>query len=526
MYDIFLSYRRDSGSAYASFLNEALKRLGYKVFFDYEALRSGDFKMHIDQAIDECTFFLLLLAPHIFDHSLTDPENDWILYESQRAIRNGKIIVPVCIQKGFEFPQPCENETIDALSRLNICDLSGTDAAKLVDTLLIEFLDDHPAKALAEAYNKGITEPAYIEWELQTLKGIYHDIPLVHAFGKEYPAYVVPGAKEVVYPFDSLTRNGTLLPITEPLPFDQTPWYPTFRRIVGPNIHFPKLYGYTSNGFNLNAQGEIQSIICTPRTYEESVYTCHILQYELWSVYQEIGSLRPATLEDLPMRKAIHDGRSNIDVILSGCNRSSLNDVTIAVMDYNERTEEYGIASAVRTEKVATYPNYFGFIPSGGFELYELEENQSASVIRENFSVVGALFREYIEELFGDCGFGMATGDDDLNRLFRNEKVKILRDGVRNGTYKFEFLGVDFDLITLRQTLAFVLRIDDPNFFYDNDIRKNDENAFVKFEPLRTLETHIAQENLPVMVETAATYTLLINHRLFQEVVENDYRLV
>ena len=109
--------------------------------------------------------------------------------------------------------------------------------------------------------------------------------------------------------------------------------------------------------------------------------------------------------------------------------------------------------------------------------MFELENNQTQTVIQENFSIIGALFREYIEELFGDVDFGEPTGDDDLNRLFRNNKVRALRNGVKSGSYKFEFLGVDFDLITLRQTLAFVLRIDDENFFYDNEIKKNNENT-------------------------------------------------
>lgn len=55
-----------------------------------------------------------------------------------------------------------------------------------------------------------------------------------------------------------------------------------------------------------------------------------------------------------------------------------------------------------------------------------------------------------------------------------------------------------FDLITLRQTLAFVLRIDDESFFYDNEIKRNEENQFVRFTSLKNLEALIQEENLPV----------------------------
>lgn len=127
------------------------------------------------------------------------------------------------------------------------------------------------------------------------------------------------------------------------------------------------------------------------------------------------------------------------------------------------------------------------------------------------------------EELFGDVDFGEATGNDDLNRLYRNPKTRDLRKGVTVGSYKFEFLGVDFDLITLRQTLAFVLKIDDENFFYDNEIRRNEENQFVKFTSLKNLEALIQDENLPVLNETAATYALLKKNHLYEELLKNDF---
>lgn len=523
MYDIFLSYRRETGSEFASFLEYRLTQMGYSVFFDANCLRDGAFEPKIDRAIDECTFFLLLLAPGDLDRCFKNPERDWIVHEAQRAIDNGKHIVPIQIREGFQFPEACALEPIKTLSKINLCDLSGVKAAQLVDTLLVEYLNDVPAKQLADKYNKGIIDPEYIEWEQRTLKSIYHDIPLVNVWGKDFPALVIPGAEAIKFPFDSLTKEGSLLPIEEPLQYEQTPWFNDFRKIVGPHIHYPNLYGFTSCGFNRDSEGKILSMQARPRTYKETVYTCHILQYELWTVYQKIGKERIATLEDLPMRKAIHDGHSNLDVLLSGCNRSALNDVTIAVIDYNDQTEAYCIATATRSENVATHPGYFGFVPSGGFELYELEENQSETVIQENYAVIGALYREYIEELFGDTSFGKATGNDDLNRLYRNSNIKSLRKGVRAGTYKFEFLGVIFDLTTLRQTLAFVLRIDDEDFYYSNEIRKNEENRYVKMVSLRSLDKLVTKDRLPVMVESAAAYSLLKENHLYREMEETGF---
>jgi len=526
MYDIFISYRRKSGSEFASFLTASLTDLGYEVFFDAQSLREGPFEEKISKAIEQCTWFLLLLAPNDLDRSLKIPENDWIIHESKCALEAGKIIIPISIKPNFEFPKECSEPTIAALSKLNICSLSGCNAAELVHTKLLEFITDSPAKILASKYYDGIISPQYKEWEFKTLRSIYNDIPFVSAFGKEYPVYTIDGSPEVTYPFNSLTRKGTLGDVEPEIDFENSIYYRDFKKIVGPNVHYPNLYGYACTGFNFDEDGKIFSINSVPRKYRETVYTCHILQYELWRVYEDLQGQRLATLDDLPLRKSIHQNKKNIDVILSGCNRSALNDIAIAVIDYNERTEEYGIACATRTRQVATLPGYFGFIPSGGFELYELEENQDENVIKENYLIIGALFREYIEELFGDENFGSPTGNDDLNRLYRNPKVHNLREGVVKGTYKFEFLGVSFDLITLRQTISFILRIDDENFFYENEIRKNEENSFVRFESLKNLENIIMAKNTPVMNETAATYQMLKSNHLYKEILDNDYKLI
>ncbi len=527
MYRVFLSYRHDSGSEFASFLNSQLTQLGYSVFFDATSLRAGCFEEKIDRAVDQCTFFLVLLAPDDLTRSIKNPEEDWIIHETKRALERGKIIIPVQIKAGFSFPRNCRVETIRALSKYNICDLSGTDAARLIETRLVqEFFNENPAKKLAEEYNQGITDPSFLEWELKTLKGIYHDIHFVNVFGQEFPAYAVPGSPNVAYPFDSLTNNGKLYPIGEKIKYRESKWFNDFNKIVGPHIRFPELYGFTSCGFGFDENGCIENICTIPRTYNETAYTSNILHYELWRVYREIGSHRFATLDDLPMRKAVHGNRTNREVIFSGCNRSALNDVTIAVIDINGRTREYDIASAVRSENVAIQPGYFSFIPSGGFELYELEENQNFDVIKANYSVIGALFREYLEELFGDENFSRPTGNDDLNRLYRNQKIKNLCSGIENSTYKFEFLGVDFDLTSLRQTLAFVLRIDDKNFFYENEIRRNSESKYIRFQPLKSLETFIKSDNISVTPETAATYALLKRHRLYSEIADNEFKLI
>ena len=46
-YDVFISYRRETGANDARLLQQALKARGYTVFFDYDSLRDGKFDKKI-----------------------------------------------------------------------------------------------------------------------------------------------------------------------------------------------------------------------------------------------------------------------------------------------------------------------------------------------------------------------------------------------------------------------------------------------------------------------------------------------
>ncbi|MDD3429335.1 MAG: toll/interleukin-1 receptor domain-containing protein [Oscillospiraceae bacterium] len=100
-YDIFISYRRQGGEATARILCERLTDMGYKVFFDVESLRSGDFNRALYEIIDECNDFLLILSPQALDRCAN--QDDWVRNEISYALEKGKNIVPVLL-RGFQFP--------------------------------------------------------------------------------------------------------------------------------------------------------------------------------------------------------------------------------------------------------------------------------------------------------------------------------------------------------------------------------------------------------------------------------------
>lgn len=101
-YDVFISYRRDGGEYMGKILRDRLYELGYRVFFDVESLRSGDFNTKLYSVIDECEDFVIILSPNALDRCSN--EDDWVRREIEYAMEKGKNIIPVML-RDFSFPE-------------------------------------------------------------------------------------------------------------------------------------------------------------------------------------------------------------------------------------------------------------------------------------------------------------------------------------------------------------------------------------------------------------------------------------
>ena len=107
-YDIFISYRREGGYDTAKHLNDLLVRDGYKVSFDIDTLRSGDFDTQLLGRIDQCKDFILIVDQHAFDRTLDpsfNPKNDWLRCELAYALKRNKNIIPIFLSGTNGFPQ-------------------------------------------------------------------------------------------------------------------------------------------------------------------------------------------------------------------------------------------------------------------------------------------------------------------------------------------------------------------------------------------------------------------------------------
>lgn len=92
--DVFISYRRETGSELAELVYKDLLVHGFSVFKDTHQLLSGHWKEAIASQIRSCKDFVLIITPGSLDRCKLDP-NDIVLFEILLAIEERKNIVLV-----------------------------------------------------------------------------------------------------------------------------------------------------------------------------------------------------------------------------------------------------------------------------------------------------------------------------------------------------------------------------------------------------------------------------------------------
>ena len=101
-YDVFISYRRDTGLDLARGIAYWFRLNGCVCFLDQTELLTGQFNKVIYNAIDKTKYLLLLLTEGALDRCLT--EGDWVREEIAYAESKGVKIVPVTSLDDFEYP--------------------------------------------------------------------------------------------------------------------------------------------------------------------------------------------------------------------------------------------------------------------------------------------------------------------------------------------------------------------------------------------------------------------------------------
>jgi len=103
---IFISYRRDDSEKFTRRIHSQLvAKYGQdKVFLDQESIKLGlDWKEVLREAIAKSIVVLVIIGPKWLGDRLSE-KNDFVRQEIERAIRSGKIVIPVLIDE-TEMPR-------------------------------------------------------------------------------------------------------------------------------------------------------------------------------------------------------------------------------------------------------------------------------------------------------------------------------------------------------------------------------------------------------------------------------------
>ncbi|KRG06117.1 uncharacterized protein Dmoj_GI13152, isoform F [Drosophila mojavensis] len=102
--DVFVSYRRSTGSQLASLLKVHLQLRGFSVFIDVERLEAGKFDNGLLNSIRQAKNFVLVLTPDALHRCINDVDcKDWVHREIVAALESNCNIIPIMDQQ-FTFP--------------------------------------------------------------------------------------------------------------------------------------------------------------------------------------------------------------------------------------------------------------------------------------------------------------------------------------------------------------------------------------------------------------------------------------
>jgi hypothetical protein len=154
-HDIFISYRRETGTELALLVKNNLQQKGFQVFMDIETLKSGKFDEELYLKIEEAEDFIVILTPGCLDRCINS--DDWFRLEIRYAIKYSKNIIPI-MARGFQMPARHElPEDISELPRYNGITPDNTLFEKSMDKLAAQFLKSHKKSHVRQFIKKNVT---------------------------------------------------------------------------------------------------------------------------------------------------------------------------------------------------------------------------------------------------------------------------------------------------------------------------------------------------------------------------------
>ena len=369
---------------------------------------------------------------------------------------------------------------------------------------------------LIHEYSDVIQSNEFIDYQRNILMEYYGEDIFTEVFNKKYPVFCIKG--NLKYPFNELCEAG--FEDDKKIDFEKNKFYRKYRNVVSHTIHRPKMQGFMLDEFILDNENKIIGMKTWAGTYDENVYTSHILEYELFESYKKYKKQNKLIIKNLTLRDNIHQNKNKIEDLYKGKNRASLLGVQMLIVFKDYKTHKYQVLAIKRSEDVAAKPGFYQFVPSGGFEVFENSEEHDKHELRENYNVMWAIYREYLEELIlgKENEYEYGQGGETIAKIERDANIEKIINYISNGKAKCEFLGSVVDLCSLRNELSFVLRIDDEE--YSKEIFKsNSESKKINRYFINELESEIDVEK--INPSSAALWKLFAESNLYKEISDS-----
>ncbi|WP_026511583.1 hypothetical protein [Butyrivibrio sp. LC3010] len=342
---------------------------------------------------------------------------------------------------------------------------------------------------------------------------------------------------------DSSIRDYDILGNKENVDFDFSPenhqkykrnkYYREYHFLVGSKIKAPDRPGYMLDELICDKDGKMEQFKGYVGTYAENVYSNHVLEYELFKLYRKRKKGYRYLIKKSRIRNAMHKSVCGKDEVQEyfdsmrkslcrGEGRDSLLSVQMLVLIKND--DNYDIKIIQRSKEVAVAPERFQLVPSGGFEiLNDSVSGYSKYEVEDNYSAGCAVFREYLEEIFGIEEFegrGVGSVNEALMKDFRIQKINQL---IKEGKADFSFLGSVIDLAGLRHELSFVLVIYDDEYNNQNQFMGNEECKNRNFISGVTLKNFEKRDDIWENLHgpSAAMWMLFKNSEIYKKLVED-----
>jgi len=365
-------------------------------------------------------------------------------------------------------------------------------------------------------YYKITSSEKYLAWQTEILSKIYTDFSFLKMGDKTYPVVCFEPSKErdfvsrVSTDYDLLTEMDAM-DINKPI-------CRNFGEIVEPHMMYKEELAYMIHTLSINDQNKLDWFSTKVSNYQQTMYTSNILEYELYKYYRETRGIVPdlsgtEILEHLPLRKAIHGNRTQFYVVTHGEKRNAGVSIQLFYTFYDKDKRAYMTPFAQLPNNVAMKQGRYQLLPEAGYRLRNkrLADNEG---LFANYKLNIACNRILLEQIYGH----EEVKDRDKLLVNPNEDpvLRRINKNLVNKEAVFDMLGVTIDLVTLRPTLSFILRIDEHDYPYRSGISSN--NLEMKVETMKVDELEKFLMDTRVTNESMGMYYLLNQHDAYHNI--------